>query len=76
MKILKLVKNLDFYTVNTHELVYLKPEVFLDLNINNTSNLIGKTTSVQPMGARQKIYDTNKLKHVENMIKTQIQTMT
>ena len=60
---MKLVKDLDFYAVNTHELVYLKPEVFLDLNINNTSNLIGKTTSVQPMGARQKIYDTNKLKH-------------
>lgn len=34
----------------------------MDLNINST-NLIGKMTSVQPMGARQKIYDTNKLKH-------------
>ena len=34
----------------------------MDLNINST-NLIGKMTSVQPMNARQKIYDTNKLKH-------------
>lgn len=34
----------------------------MDLNINST-NLIGKTTSVQPLNARQKIYDTNKLKH-------------